>query len=220
VTLPDPAGRQAGLAETVEALRRLWTERRTSFDGKQVHLDRAFSFPKPLNPRPGLHVFDEHPDDPALSTAAVVDPRSIDGLIWHAEPAQVRTGIERLHACGESVGDDPGRIERTVLLECQIFDSVRDRDRWLATPYILIFWSEHPDLYMRRNLAGTVEGVRARLREYVAAGVTRFLVWFRDFPSPNSMRRFMAEVAPAVSVPVVAPPVENHTGAGTAAVTG
>jgi alkanesulfonate monooxygenase SsuD/methylene tetrahydromethanopterin reductase-like flavin-dependent oxidoreductase (luciferase family) len=206
-TLPEQAGRRVGVAETVDALRQLWTQRQVSFDGKQVRLNRAFSFPKPLADRPPLYVVDEHPGAPDISTISTVDPASIDGVIWHAEPDQVRAGVQHLRERCESTGVDPDGIEHTVMLECQIFDSLADRNRWLATPYIVIFWSEHPDLYMRRNLAGTVDTVRDRMREYVAAGATQFLVWFRDFPSPNSMRRFITDVVPEVALP----PVETAT---------
>jgi alkanesulfonate monooxygenase SsuD/methylene tetrahydromethanopterin reductase-like flavin-dependent oxidoreductase (luciferase family) len=189
---PDPAGRRVGLTETVQVVRRLWTERRVSFDGKYVNLDRAFSFPKPLR-RPPLLVVDEHPGQPGVPS---VDPRHIDGMVWHAEPGRVRAAVQRFRERCEAAGVDPDGVEHTVLLECQIFDSERDRDRWLATPHVVIFWSEHPDLYMQRNVAGTVAGVRDRLAEYVAAGATQFLVWFRDYPDTRSVHQLMADVAP------------------------
>jgi alkanesulfonate monooxygenase SsuD/methylene tetrahydromethanopterin reductase-like flavin-dependent oxidoreductase (luciferase family) len=200
---PDRASRAVGLTETVAALRRLWTEQRVSAAGTHVNLHRAFSFPKPQRARPPVHVVDEHPGEPG-STVDLIDPRTVDGVIWHAEPSQVRAGVERLRQRCESVDVDPDRIDHTVLLECQIFDSSQARDTWLATPYIVIFWSEHPDMYMRRNLAGTVDTVRERLAEYVAAGATGFLLWFRDYPATTSMQRFMAEVAPLVSAPAAA----------------
>ncbi|HEU5473540.1 MAG TPA: LLM class flavin-dependent oxidoreductase [Actinophytocola sp.] len=198
--VPDPTARRAGLVETVTAVRRLWTEPQVSTDGPHVRLDRAFGFPQPLAARPPVHVFDDDPGAPS-SVLASVDPAAIDGVIWHAAPEQVRAGTdELLRRCTET-GADPDRIERTVLLECRIFDTVDERDTWLATPYVVIFWSEHPDLYMRRNVAGTVAAARESLQRYVDAGATRFLVWFRDYPELTSVRRLMTEVVPGVTGP-------------------
>lgn len=200
VPVPDRAARREGLAETVEAVRRLWTEREVSTDGKHIRLDRAFSFPKPVAARPGVHVVDTDPGAPD-SVLSTVDPHGIDGIIWHTEPEKVRAGTEQLLKRCAATGADPDRIERTVLLECRTFDTIDDRNRWLATPYVVIFWSEHPDLYMRRNLAGTVGAVRTQVQRYVDAGATRFLVWFRDYPELSSVRRFMTDVVPGVTGP-------------------
>jgi alkanesulfonate monooxygenase SsuD/methylene tetrahydromethanopterin reductase-like flavin-dependent oxidoreductase (luciferase family) len=198
VPVPEPEARREGLVETVDAVRRLWTDDEVSADGRQVRLNRVFGFPKPLAARPGLHVVDADPGRPE-SVLSTVDTQQIDGVIWHASPADVAAGTEQLRRRCADAAVDPDGIERTVLLECRIFDTVNERDRWLATPHVVIFWSEHPDLYMRRNLAGTVDGVRRQVERYLDAGATRFLVWFRDYPSLNSARQLITEVAPTVS---------------------
>jgi alkanesulfonate monooxygenase SsuD/methylene tetrahydromethanopterin reductase-like flavin-dependent oxidoreductase (luciferase family) len=193
-TVPGPEARNQAAAETVQVLRRLWSEPEVSCQGEHIQLARAFSAPKPVRGRLGLHVLDAGPGQPD-SVLASLDPRDLDGVIWHATPEQVRTGVDDLVRRCEATGDDPNRIERTVLLECRIFDSAIDRDRWLATPYVVIFWSEHPDLYMQRNAAGTVAAVRTQLQRYVDAGATQFLVWFRDYPDLTSMRQLTTQVA-------------------------
>jgi alkanesulfonate monooxygenase SsuD/methylene tetrahydromethanopterin reductase-like flavin-dependent oxidoreductase (luciferase family) len=201
VPVPGPESRGRAAAETVETLHRLWGEHEVTFQGEHVHLTRAFSEPKPPAGRLGLQVLDNRADraEPVLER---LDPRLLDGVIWHATPDQVRAGVDDLVRRCAAVGDDPDRIERTVLLECRIFDSVHDRDRWLATPYIVIFWSEHPDLYMRRNAVGTVDTVRAQLQKYVEAGATQFLVWFRDYPELTSVDQLITQVAPGIPGPV------------------
>lgn len=199
-TVPKPEARTQAAAETVQVLRRLWSEPEVSCQGEHIQLARAFSAPKPQPGGIGLHAADTSPGQPD-SVLANLDPRQLDGVIWHATPDQVRTGVDDLVRRCESAGDDPDRIERTVLLECRIFDSAIDRDRWLATPYIVIFWSEHPDLYMQRNAVGTVDAIRTQLQAYVDAGATQFLVWFRDYPDLTSMRRLTTEVAEGLTGP-------------------
>jgi len=90
-----------------------------------------------------------------------------------------------------------------VLLDCRLFDNDLERDRWLSSPHVILFWSDHPDVYMRRNLAGTVEGVTQRLQRYVDAGVTQFGIYFRDYPGGDSVAKFMVEVVPALTQPAV-----------------
>jgi alkanesulfonate monooxygenase SsuD/methylene tetrahydromethanopterin reductase-like flavin-dependent oxidoreductase (luciferase family) len=200
VAVPRPEATGQAAAETLEALRRLWSDREVSYQGNHIQLTRAFSAPKPLADRPGLHLLDTGAG-PAGSVLPSLDPRLLDGIIWHATPGQVRAGVDGLTRRCASVGDDPDRIERTVLLECRIFDSVIDRDRWLATPYVVIFWSEHPDLYMQRNAVGTVATVHTQLERYVEAGATQFLVWFRDYPDLTSMGQLITQVAPGLPEP-------------------
>jgi alkanesulfonate monooxygenase SsuD/methylene tetrahydromethanopterin reductase-like flavin-dependent oxidoreductase (luciferase family) len=197
VPVPEPAARREGLAETVEAVRRLWTEPEVTLDGKHVTLNRAFGFPKPIAARPPVRVVDSTPG----AALTWLNPNEIDGIIWHARPDEVAAGTEQLRRRCADTGVDPNTIERTVLLECRIFDTITERDRWLSMPHVVIFWSEHPDLYMRRNLAGTHASVRRQVQRYVDAGATRFLVWFRDYPELSSVRRLITEVAPGVSGP-------------------
>lgn len=199
-TVPAPKARSQAAAETVRVLRRIWSEREVSHQGEHIKLARAFSAPKPVRGGLSLHVLDAAPGQPD-SVLTSMDTSDVDGVIWHATPEQVRNGVDDLVRRCEAVDDDPDRIERTVLLECRIFDSDIDRDRWLATPHVVIFWSEHPDLYMRRNAVGTVAAVRAQLQRYVDAGATRFLVWFRDYPDLASMRQLTTQVAPGLSGP-------------------
>jgi alkanesulfonate monooxygenase SsuD/methylene tetrahydromethanopterin reductase-like flavin-dependent oxidoreductase (luciferase family) len=46
---------------------------------------------------------------------------------------------------------------------------------------------------------GTVEQVTEKVQAYVDAGCAEFVLWFRDFPSGESMERFTAQVVPDVT---------------------
>ena len=47
--------------------------------------------------------------------------------------------------------------------------------------------------------SGTVEQVTEKVQAFVDAGAAEFVLWFRDFPSSESMERFAAEVVPDVT---------------------
>ncbi|QSB14748.1 hypothetical protein JQS43_25425 [Natronosporangium hydrolyticum] len=83
-----------------------------------------------------------------------------------------------------------------IFLDCRLFDDELERDRWLSSPHVTILWSDHPDIYMRRNLIGTPERILEKLQRYVDAGVTEFGIYFRDYPALDSVSRFMTDVVP------------------------
>jgi alkanesulfonate monooxygenase SsuD/methylene tetrahydromethanopterin reductase-like flavin-dependent oxidoreductase (luciferase family) len=53
---------------------------------------------------------------------------------------------------------------------------------------------------VRDNFVGTPERVAEQVQGFVDAGCREFVLWFRDFPSSESLERFAAEVVPKISV--------------------
>ena len=51
---------------------------------------------------------------------------------------------------------------------------------------------------MRDNLVGTVEQVAEKVQAFVDAGCREFVLWFRDYPSSESVERFAKEVIPRI----------------------
>ena len=51
---------------------------------------------------------------------------------------------------------------------------------------------------MRDNFVGTPDQVAEQVQGYVDAGCREFVLWFRDFPSSESLERFAAEVVPQI----------------------
>jgi alkanesulfonate monooxygenase SsuD/methylene tetrahydromethanopterin reductase-like flavin-dependent oxidoreductase (luciferase family) len=177
-----PVDLDAGVVETAEALRRLWAGGAASYEGKYVRLDKAFSHPWPVqSPLPVLALSD---------TERNARTSAFDGSIRRGDPDTLR----------EAVSADP-TAPPMVFLDCRLFDNDLERDRWLSSPHVILFWSDHPDVYMRRNLAGTTEAVTRQLQRYVDAGITEFGIYFRDYPTGDSAWKFMVDVVPALTQP-------------------
>jgi len=51
---------------------------------------------------------------------------------------------------------------------------------------------------VRDSFVGTVEMVAEKVQAFVDAGAREFVLWFRDYPSSESLERFMSEVVPLV----------------------
>jgi alkanesulfonate monooxygenase SsuD/methylene tetrahydromethanopterin reductase-like flavin-dependent oxidoreductase (luciferase family) len=175
----------SAVAETAEVLRRLWADGTAEYEGEHLSLRRSYCQPTPLSRLPLLILDGE-------------DAPGADGVIRRGGPAG---GTDGGPDGGADSGPDAGG--RAVLLDCRLFEDRRERDRWLASPHVIMFWSEHPDVYVPRNLIGTVEAVAERLQAYVDAGTTEFILYFRDYPALTSLRTFMTEVVPALGAAAV-----------------
>jgi hypothetical protein len=88
---------------------------------------------------------------------------------------------------------------RTHGPDCRIFDDERSLRAWCDEPDGGHLWgSAAPDDYIRDNFVGTVETVAEKVQAFVDAGCREFVLWFRDFPSGESLARFAREVVPLV----------------------
>jgi alkanesulfonate monooxygenase SsuD/methylene tetrahydromethanopterin reductase-like flavin-dependent oxidoreductase (luciferase family) len=99
----------------------------------------------------------------------------------------------------DAVGRDFDSIVRTHAPDCRLFDSERDLDEWLHSrgggP---LRAGGDLDAYARDHFVGTVEQVAEKVRGFVDAGCREFVLWFRDYPSTESVERFAREVIPLV----------------------
>jgi alkanesulfonate monooxygenase SsuD/methylene tetrahydromethanopterin reductase-like flavin-dependent oxidoreductase (luciferase family) len=55
---------------------------------------------------------------------------------------------------------------------------------------------ELPDVLAQTWICGTPDEAEQRINEYVAAGVTHFLLWFVDAPRLDGMQLFAKQIAP------------------------
>jgi len=51
---------------------------------------------------------------------------------------------------------------------------------------------------VQENFVGTVDKVAGDVQGFVDAGCREFVLWFRDYPSTESLDRFMTEVVPKI----------------------
>jgi len=55
------------------------------------------------------------------------------------------------------------------------------------------------DEYVAENFVGTAEQVAEQVQAFVDAGCREFVLWFRDYPSTESLEAFMTDVVPKVT---------------------
>ena len=195
--LPAPR-RLVALEETVTAVRRLWTEETVTMDGEHVHLRGAYCDPKPLQQHPEIWI-GGCGEKVNLRIAA----RHADATNWQVGIEAFRRKSALLEGYCREIGRPSSQVLRTHGPDCRLFDSEKDLRAWCSQPGGGQLWGRQlPDDYIRDNLVGTAEQVAEKLQAYVDAGAGAFVLWLRDYPLDETLRRFMAEVMPLVTSPL------------------
>ncbi len=189
-----PRERLRVLEETVQVLKRLWTEETVTFDGAHLHFDGAYCDPKPLQRLPEIWIGGGG-EQVTLRIAA----EHADATNWQVGLEQFVHKSEVLRGHCERIGRDFGSILRTHGPDCRLFDSEKDLKTWLDSPDGGNLWGRgDDDVYVRDNFVGTVEQVTDKVQGFVDAGCSEFVLWFRDYPESESLERFARDVVPAI----------------------
>jgi F420-dependent oxidoreductase-like protein len=189
---PDARERLAALDETLQVVRRLWQEERVTFAGEHVQLDDALCDPKPLQDLPPVWVGGGG-EQVTLRIAA----RHADATNWQVGLESFVHKSRLLEQYCDEIGRPFADITRTHGPDCRIFDTDAEARAWCAEPGGGDLWDEtDPETYWRDNLVGTVEQVRDKAQGFIDAGCGELVLWLRDYPGDETLRRFQGEVLP------------------------
>ena len=196
-TFPPPRERLAILEEAVEAIKLLWTEETTTYSGTHVAFDGAYCDPKPLQNLPEIWI-----GGGGEKVTLRIEARHADKVNWQVGLESFVHKSQLLEQYCDEIGRDFSTIVRTHGPDCRIFESERDLAAWLASPDggPLRKGSMSDEEYVRDHLVGTVDQVVEKVQAFVDAGCREFVLWFRDFPSGDSLEAFAREVVPLVRV--------------------
>jgi F420-dependent oxidoreductase-like protein len=189
---PSPRERLAILDESLQVIRRLWTDETVTFDGEHVHLDGAYCDPKPIQQLPRILVGGGG-EKVTLRIAA----RHADATNWQVGLDEFVHKSALLERYCDEISRPFDAITRTHGPDCRIFDTDTEAKAWCEGPDGgHIRGKIERDVYLRDNLVGTVEQVIDKAQGFVDAGCKEFVLWLRDFPADDTMRRFMTDVVP------------------------
>lgn len=183
------------LEETITVIPRLWSEETVEFAGEHLQFAGAYCDPKPLRqPRPPIWV-----GGGGVKVTLRIAAQHADATNWQVGLDQFVHKSKVLEEHCDRLGRDFGSIVRTHGPDCRLFDSPRDLDAWLDSDGGGQLWGGTPhEDYVRDNFVGTPDQVAEQVQGYVDAGCREFVLWFRDFPSSESLERFTAEVVPQI----------------------
>ena len=110
----------------------------------------------------------------------------------------------------EEIGRPFDAITRTHGPDCRLFDTEAETLAWCETDEGGDLWGGTPtDGYLADNLVGTVDQVIEKTQGFVDAGCRGLILWLRDFPGDETLRRFMDEVVPGAQGAMIPPHVLN-----------
>jgi len=186
--MPPARDRLRQLGETLEILRRTFTQDRATFDGKHYRVHDA-----PLLPKPGrLPILVGGAGDRLLRLVA----RHADG--WNCpNPAWRELAAKRetlLREC-DGIGRDPATLEvsEQVLVVLGRDEAAVRREKERAQQSLGAFAQFDGDVHV-----GTPPQVAEALRARLDLGVESLMVMFGDFGSAEQIELFANEVLPAL----------------------
>lgn len=191
--------------EALQITKRMWTEESTSFEGKYYTVKNATCNPKPVQkPFPPVWIGtmggEGWSDDFGTDKILRIIAKHAD--VWNNTPASVDWCARKLRRLKDEcvpAGRDYSKVAKSLETQVIIAKNHSALDGLLKqirarNPSATFYRDETRlrDIYV----FGTPDECVDRINEYVKLGMTRFILWFVDFPSSEGLRLFADQVLP------------------------
>jgi F420-dependent oxidoreductase-like protein len=192
VPFHKPHVRISRLNESVEIMKKLWTQEKTSYTGKYYTTKGAVCEPKPVQkPHPPITI-----GGSGETLTLKVTAQHANRYDWGHVPSMdmYKHKLEVLENRCKAVGRDFKEIEKSCWLGGQIFivSDQKELDKKVAQ-----LKPENVSLedFKKFNFVATPDDCLREIRRYTSLGVTYFMLFFGDLPSTGSLRLFAEKVA-------------------------
>lgn len=188
---PKPSVRIERLGESLEVIKRLWTQKRANYQGKHYSLKEACCEPKPLQtPHPPITVGGSGELMLQKITAPYAD-RVDFGFLPSID--RYKCKLEVLEKECRAIGRDFEEIEKSCWPGGQVLiaQSESEVNEKIAENNKLGLSLEE---FKQTGLVGTPHECIEQLQGYIDAGVTCFMLYFGDLPRVEGLRLFANSV--------------------------
>ncbi len=183
------------LDEAVEILRKLWTEKKTNYNGKYYVVNDAVCEPKPIQkPNPPI-IIGGGGEKLMLRLTAKYADRYDWGYLKSSELYLHKLKI--LENNCKVVGRPFDHIEKSCWPVGQIFIGKDKKDLEEKVPQWVPKGIKVKD-FMRTNFVGTPENYLKQIRFYINLGVTHFMLFFADTPNLEGLKIFAEKVVKSI----------------------
>jgi F420-dependent oxidoreductase-like protein len=181
------------LEEACQILLQLWTDAKTTFEGKYYQLDEAPHYPKSRQqPHPELLIGGGGEKRTLRIAAQYADHWNV----WGGPEVLSRKGRILDEHCA-AVGRDPGQITRSANMPMLLTDQAEEKEK-LVTGLIRRFGRSEEDA-RDTVLAGSMSEMQDKLGRLQSTGVDQlFIPTFLPSWNRDQLDRFITDVAPAV----------------------
>jgi F420-dependent oxidoreductase-like protein len=190
-SFPSSKARIERLNEAVEIIKKLWTEEKASYNGKQYTIRDAVCEPKPVQkPYPPITI-----GGGGEKLTLKVTAKHADRYDWGYLPSveQYKRKLKVLEKHCDAVGRSFNEIEKSCWPTGQIFIGEDRKELEKNVPLWLPKGVSLKD-FMRISFVGTPEDCIKQLRQYLNLGVTHFMLFFGDLPDLRGLRLFAEKV--------------------------
>lgn len=183
IPFPKISVRIAQLEESIDLIRRIWTEENPVFEGQHYAIKGAICNPPPVQrPHPPIWIGGE--GDKIHKVAARL--ASGVNMRWWS-PERFRARADYLGDACREAGRDPGTLRMSATLLVITDEDPREVERQKTQ-----FAAIPPD----GIVAGSPDQCADRLKQYMAAGVDHFLLTIPDVADTNGLRLIGERVLP------------------------
>ncbi|MFH0848877.1 MAG: TIGR03560 family F420-dependent LLM class oxidoreductase [archaeon] len=193
---PEAKTRLRMLGESVDIIRRLWTEDKVTYHGNHYDLDNAYCRPRPIQkPHPPILIGGAGEKVTLKIVAKYADKSNFSGTL-----DVVAKKLNILKKNCSDVGRDYESIQKTCGINVVIhptreeyLDDMKRRYSSEGRPGQFEEWLKRMEA---DYVAGTPDECLSKIRQYVNLGVALFVIRFGDIPSRKGMELFAKEVIP------------------------
>lgn len=171
-----PEGRGKRLEEGIEILRTVWREKNASFHGKYFNFDNVTIEPRPVartnNDFGTMDIWIGGRSEAALKRTAKMG----DGFFASFQtPDEYAKSMASIRKYATDFGRQNAHIESGLILLCRIASS-RQKALDEMQPMLKAL-GPGGEAFLQRTVYGSAEDVIARVSEYVAHGLDKFVLW-------------------------------------------
>lgn len=183
---PPGGVRVEQLEEALQIIKALWTQEKTTFEGKHYRVREARCIPRP-NPLPPIMIGALRPKMLRL-TAKYAD-------WWDVSSAGVnsyRALLEEFERACDEVGRDPSTVKRSWSGGCVCAPTQEEAEAFIGDIY-------NPDNEEDFSFVGTPRQVVEQMRSFIDLGVDYFIVDCGGFPKLTTLELLVDKVLPALN---------------------
>jgi alkanesulfonate monooxygenase SsuD/methylene tetrahydromethanopterin reductase-like flavin-dependent oxidoreductase (luciferase family) len=182
--------------EGIEVIRKLWADDYANYEGKYYTLKDAVSYPKPLQqPHPPIWMGTMEAG-PKMLRAAVEHADGIN-IAWSFSPDVFQEKLQRIKEFCEEHGRDPTTLALSYGVWTRVFNNEAEAEEAKQKmKEARGFTDEQLEERLEGSLYGTAVAITAKLKKYIALGITHFIFMFPKDEEIESMKIFSEDIIP------------------------
>ncbi|MHA2250276.1 MAG: LLM class flavin-dependent oxidoreductase [Candidatus Kariarchaeaceae archaeon] len=196
IDYPSAGVRIKQLAEGIDVLKKLWVDEYADYQGEYYQLNKAISYPKPLQkPYPPIWVGTMEAKPKMLELAA----KYADGIniAWSFSPDVYQEKLERIDQFCEKYDRDPKSLMKSYGVWTRIYSNEDEKiEAWKKICEERGFTMEQLEKRLEGALHGTPEEILGKLRKYHQLGIDYFIFMFPKDQEIESMQIFKEKIIP------------------------